>query len=219
MKTIGTKILTALVIVATIIIVIGLAYSYHLEKIQNPESSYNYSELIRSCLQVMTCLIASLSLIFTVDSRNENIKMKSEDRKTELELEWYKTIIVQRHIKSLFEFFNFSCSIINTFKSINERQTLEDMKHSEYNTSIKTEVVLPFTEKYIQIQQPLVSDAYIVDNELGHKLKDEFSIFQDEFTSYIQNTQPNYEQMKNMILETQKNMIKVLKDYNLKIVK
>ncbi len=219
MKTKGAKIFTAIVVIATIAIICGLIYSYNLEKSQTPEGNYNCSELIRSCLQVMTCFIASLSLVFTIDSRAENIIMRKSNRKTELELEWFKSIVIERHLDSLFEFFSFTCSIVDIFNDVNTRQTTEDMKHSQYLSDIKSKVVSPFTEKYIQVQQPLISDASIIDNALADNLKSAFNSFQDEFTSYIQNTEPNYEQMKNMVLENQKIVVKILRDYNMNIVK
>ena len=207
----STKVISVIIFLITILIIIGLVCSYNSE----PNGT---SELLKNCLQVATCFVACLSLVFTVDARNENIILKNKDKKLQLELEWYDSIVLKRHLDDVLSFFENSHSFIEKFKEINVRHEIEDLNYSMYSGLVKKEVVQPFTQEYIKLQQTIVTDASIVDDNLANQLNSAFSLFQDDFTSYIQNTKPNYEEMKSVVLNAQKKIIKIIKDYNIDII-
>lgn len=191
-----------------------IALLCYLTYIDNSKGEANFSELIKNIIQVVTCFIASLSLILTVEARNESIKLKTNDKKVQINLEWYKTIVIERHLNNLIDFFNFSCALIDTLKKINSEHENDDITYKVYTKKIKSEVIQPFTEKYIQIQQALTLDASVISVDLSESLKDKFIKYQDDFIGYTQQPKSNYEQFKTGILETQRDIVKELKDYN-----
>ena len=206
-------------IALTIIFLIILAVKdYNSIKNCNNENlgATSWGDVIKNITSIFTCLTASISLFITTIIRKENLKNRVVDRKNNVMQKWYNSLIIERHLNDIFSFFDNCSNLVIILKEINEKRG--DLSYSDYDEQCKQSVMKPFTEQYTNLQYGLISDANVIDTELSNQLNCIFVNFQDEFLEQTQVKDPNYAIMKNYIIDTQSELVKLLRDYNVNIM-
>jgi len=203
----GTKaiFIIAAIVVVGLIVLTGCAWD-------NSEPA----SIIENITATVTCLTASMSLIFTSIIRDEGKKRHSNDRKVEEELKWYQALVLDRYLQRLIGFFDDCQRLVDVFAEVNLKRG--ELNGNEYDELVKREVLLPFTEKYTAIHRDIVTDTQIIDSALSTTISKSFSDFQDSFSEYTDMQNPNYDKMKRDIKEQYASIIKTIMKYSNDIV-
>ena len=200
--------------------IFGVALLYFLFKLAiidyNSETPNNP---ITNITAIITCLIATTSLFVTIYHSSQNRKARNKERIQDIEYYWYKALLVDKFLPMIFDFFSLCKNqLVDSLETINKQNQKNNLKHSSYMKLIKKEFTEPFTTRYTGIQEELITTAAIINDNLSLKLKKEFENFQDTFINFSQMQTPDYKKMKQCVIETQKNIISLIKKHNENIV-
>ena len=205
-------------IIAAVVVIIALLYflarlaiiDYNSETPNNP---------ITNITSIITCLVASTSLLVTVYHSTLNRKARKNERKQDIEYYWYKALIVDKFLPKIFDFFT-SCkdTLVESLQTVNERNEKNNLTNAEYKKFLKKEFLEPFTSQYTQVQEEIIITSAIVSDSLSLGLKEEFEAFQDKFLDLSQMQSPDYLKMKQCVIESQKNIITLIKTFNENII-
>lgn len=199
----------------SIISLIILEYQDYTKSIN--DNTFSISETIRNVTAIFTCITASLSLFLASVNREESEKNRIINRQNDILQNWYNVLIIERHFNNILMFFDGCCKLVDKFEKID--RTRENISYSEYDNMCKDHVIRPFTTQYTKLQSALISDASVLDASLSASLRNEFNKFQDRFLEQIQVKTPDYNKMKTYIIESQKQVVTLLKDFNLNTMK
>lgn len=212
------NIATIISLVAYVIIIVALLYFLTRLAIID-YSSENPNNPITNITSIITCLIASTSLFVTLYHSIQNQKARKRERKQDIEYYWYKALIVDKFLPIIFEFFTFcKDNLVEELKAVNERNEKNNLTCKQYKDFLKKEFSEPFTSKYTQVQEEIIVTSAIINDKLSLDLKKAFESFQDEFLELSQKQSPDYLKMKQCVIETQKNIITLIKTYNENII-
>ena len=173
----------------------------------------NGADHIRNVTSILTCITAMVSLVFSTYSRRKDFDNRRKERLNDINTKWYQTLIIDRHLTRLFSFYDLSSNLIDKFEEINKKK--EEFAVKDYQEIIKAEILYSFTKEFTSFQQGLTTDALVINEELSKKILCHLQSFQDDYLSYLQNLDPNYTRIKNDIRDSQRGLLRVLKEYDL----
>lgn len=199
----------------SIAFLIYLTYQDYTKSANN--NTLNMSDTIRNSTAIFTCITASLSLFIASTNKRDAEKNRLTNQENNISQNWYNTLIIKRHLNNILTFFDNCSKLVDVFEEIDK--TRENIAYSEYDNKCKENVIRPFTSQYTELQAKLISDAGIIDSSLAMSLRDAFTKFQDNFLEQTQVKTPDYNKMKSYIIESQKQVVTLIKDYNLKAMK
>lgn len=177
--------------------------------------SENPNNPLTNITAIITCLIATTSLFVTIYHSAKSKKARTKERVQDIEYYWYKALIVDKFLPLIFNFFSLCKNeLVDALKNVNGRNQKENLRHDTYIKMLKKEFTEPFTANYTETQEEIITTAAIINDTLSLKLKNEFEIFQDKFLGFSQMQIPDYSKMKQCVIESQKNIITLIKEYN-----
>lgn len=178
--------------------------------------SNKLAETIRNATSIFSCITASATLTFTVLTRDETKKERKDERKKDAIYKWCNNLVVERNLNATLSFFDECINLVDDFKTVGIKR--EELTGKEYDDKIRKNIICPFTQKYIRIQQQLVADASIINEDFSKDLQSNFEKFQDVFIDYTQKQNPNYQEMKIRILDSRRKIINLIKEYSVSTI-
>lgn len=199
----------------SIVFLIMLAYQDYTKSTNN--NTFNIGDTIKNATAIFTCITASLSLYLASTNKRDSEKNRIINQENGIIQNWYNALIIERHLDNILTFFDDCSKLVDIFEEID--RTRGSISYSEYDNKCKEQVIRPFTTQYTELQSKLISDASVIDTSLSTSLCKEFTKFQDNFLEQIQVKTPDYNKMKTYIIESQKQVVKLIKDFNLRTMK
>lgn len=160
-----------------------------------------------------TCIMASLSIIFTVYSIYKNNKDRRDDKRSEIIGRWYKELVIDNHLseikKAFAEFDNFAYDLAELKQ---ERGTLTG---DAYDQLIMDTVVAPFTSAFTTLHKELVADINVINGSLASQVSNNFQSFQDGFLKHVEEREINLDEFRSYIKAEYDKIILALIEYDL----
>ena len=174
--------------------------------------SNNPLQSITSITSIFTCITATASLYLSSEIRKENLENTIKERQKDISQKWFDKIIIEKHFDNIFSFYKTCNKLVEELKELNSKSG--NMNGNQYDKKVKEKIVAPFTKGYTSLQQELVADLSVLDKNLSNDISNTFSGFQDTFLNYLNIRHPDYDQIKSTIINSQKELLRLLKEYN-----
>jgi len=201
------KFVPALVLIAIGTILILLLILAHDPK--------NPSDTIKNIVSILTCVIASSSLLFAVYTYNKTQKMRSIDRIKEVDEFWYRKIVLDRHLEPLLTLDTEGNKIVDTLMDIDN--TFNHDSEEAREVHVKKFVVQPFNILLADVSGALQINVNVISADLSKRIMHSFSNLQDEFLKKLEDRHPNYDELKNIIINRRNEVLLALKRHNNKV--
>lgn len=196
------KILFGIIVLFIIFIIFLCVKSYDKDDISN-----SFDNIVAAA----TCIMASLSVIFTIVSIRQTNKNRLKDHTLEISSRWYKDLIIDRHIPNIIAFFDECENLISPLLKIYAEQKV--ITGGEYDTKIKSEVAGPFTERYTNLHRKLISDLIIIDSKLSAQVSSAFQRLQDGFVDFYIKPETKSIELQDFLKGAYREIISILMKY------
>lgn len=157
---------------------------------------------------IYTCLTAVIGALIAGAAAWLSWNMHTEDRQAEVFSYWYKTIVLERYLEEIDQFFDLAEDLTRKFRAIFAER--DKLSGAAYDDRLRDEVTTLFTERYTGLRRRLVFDLDMFDHDLSKKVSSLFGSVQDIFFKEIDTLHPNFNKMEEQIKEEKRLILKSL---------
>lgn len=162
-------------------------------------------------------IIALLNLYLVYFFYNENNKSKMKELKIQSKLYWYRTIVIEKNMTLLEDFFQNSLDTITSCKEL--FCSVENYSFDEINEKAK-KLIANYTDLKMNVDKNLTDMIKVVDSNFGNEIDKIIMNFQDEFTKSISEAMfkrkdYNYTTIEDLISRQKRTLYSALYSYEI----